>query len=134
MRKKLLLILPFFLTFFGFRPKNYCLRTESKTEIKCRGFHLSSASCKDIINEDVYKEFIEALLKADESERKVVPQFKITFNKKKSSLFSHYQLRTFASHVFSKRILLKPENGKLITRSLPYGFDKDLLEAVLAKS
>ena len=117
-----------------FSPKNYCIKTANQVDIKCRGFHLGSSKSKDIVNEDVYKEFVNTLLLEEEAERKVVPQFKISFFKAKSSLFSHYQLKSFCSHVFTKRVLLKPENERLISQSLPFGYSEKMLKKVLEEN
>ena len=117
--------------FYSLGPKNYCLKTTNEIQIKCRGFFLKSSRGKAAITENVYKEFIEALVNEDKAIREVIPQFKISFDKKAGKLYSHMQLKAFCSHVFNKRILLKPKDDKIITFSLPFGYDEDLLNKVI---
>ena len=43
------------------------------------------------------------------------------------TLFSELQLKAFCSHVFNKRIIVKENNAKAVTFSLPFGYTIDML-------
>ena len=120
--------------FYSLGPKNYCIKTRKEVQIKCRGFFLKNAKNEKAINENTYKEFIEALINEEETLREVVPQFKISFNKNNGQLYSHLQLKSFCSNVFQKRILLKTsdESSKPLTYSVPFGYDNYLIQKVVS--
>ena len=104
-------------------------------QIKCRGFYLKGSRGQKVINEDLYKEFVTALINEEEALRAIIPQFKISFDKRKGKLYSHMQLKAFCSHVFQKRILLKPENSnRALYVSLPFGYDTGLLKHAIELS
>ena len=119
-------------TFYSLGPKNYCIRTTLNTQIKCRGFFLKNSLTTTTINEKIYQEFIKALLEEEEALKTVIPQFKISYDKKAAKLFSRLQLKSFCSHVFNKRVLLKYDHTqKPLTYSLPFGYDETVLNKVI---
>ena len=104
------------------------VESESKVEIKCRGFQLAGKNVRKEINRETYEKFVTSLVKEDEKASKLVPQFQISLNKKTRTLFSKMQLKAFCNANFDKRIILKKDNYCVYT--LPIGYDEELLKQV----
>ena len=120
--------------FYSLGPKNYSITyldrdNTQKNAIKTRGFFWKKNAEKDRIDESCYQEFLTALLEENEEKKRLIPQFNINIEKKTAKLFSNLNLKTFSNNVYNKRVLYKKGvRNEYLVYSLPYGYDKRILE------